>query len=163
MEEDGNVSIGGMFSVIKRINTRKGDPMAFATLEDLTGSIEVVFFPRTYQQFQKLLVSDAAVLVKGKLNAGGEEPKIMADEITTLHKKMDGELYIRTDGVGREVLSKIKIILKSYPGPSPVFLYNKMERKLSKTSRDHWVDLSSQVAGELKRLVGTANVKIKEL
>ncbi len=163
LEEDGNVTIGGMFNSIKRINTRKGDPMAFATLEDLTGSIEVVFFPRPYQQFQKLLVSDAAVLVKGKLNAGGEEPKVLADEILSLHKRMDGELYIKTDGMSRDDLSRVKVILRSYPGPSPVFLYNQKEKKLSKTSGDHWVDLSSPVTGELKKMLGASNVRIKEL
>ncbi|KJS15854.1 MAG: DNA polymerase III subunit alpha [Peptococcaceae bacterium BRH_c4b] len=163
LQEDGNVTIGGMFNSIKRINTRKGDPMAFATLEDLTGSIEVVFFPRPYQQYQKLLVSDAAVLVKGKLNAGGEEPKVLADEILSLHKKMDGELYIKTDGMSRDDLSRVKMILRSYPGPSPVFLYNQKEKKLSKTSGDHWVDLSSPVTGELKKMLGASNVRIKEL
>lgn len=163
MEEECSITVGGMFTSIKRITTRKGDPMAFANLEDLTGSIEVVLFPRPYQQHQKMLVNDTAVLVRGKLNPGGEDPKILADEIVSLGKRVEGELYIKTDGISREVFTDIKKILKSHPGSSPVFLFNQNEKKLSKTSREFWVELSSPVAIELKRLLGPANVKVKEL
>ena len=64
------VWIGGLLGGLRVQNTKKGDLMARASLEDLGGSLDVVFFPKTYAKFSALLQADTPVLVKG--NVGGE-------------------------------------------------------------------------------------------
>ena len=73
------VALAGMVVWVREIITKKGDPMAFVGLEDLQGSIELVVFPRTYAQIRELLQVDKLLLVRGKVDAAGREPKILCD------------------------------------------------------------------------------------
>ncbi len=59
------VLVGGLVSSLKQLTTKKGEPMVFATVEDLTGSVEVVAFNSTYAQARDALVQDAILIVKG--------------------------------------------------------------------------------------------------
>ncbi|MFZ5650482.1 MAG: DNA polymerase III subunit alpha [Bacillota bacterium] len=156
------VTCGGMLTSVKRINTKKGDPMAFANLEDLTGSLEVVFFPKVYREYQKMIQNDAVVMVRGKANPSGDEVKIQAEEVQPLIKKVCGDVYLRLDGAVPETLDNIKIILRSYPGESRVFLYFEKEKRLRQISKENWVDISGPALGELRKLLGSHNVKVKE-
>ena len=72
------VTVGGILSGVQRKVTRQGNPWAAATLEDLEGAIEVLFFPATYQQCSLLLAEDAILLVKGRLDRREESPKLIA-------------------------------------------------------------------------------------
>ncbi len=76
------VTVAGLLTGIRTITTRKGDPMAFAQLEDLTGSIEAVVFPRTYELVKAALDDGAPVLVKGKLNERNDSVSLIVDELT---------------------------------------------------------------------------------
>ena len=84
LPDGNNLLVAGIISTIKRITSRKGDPMAFLTLEDLTGSCEVVVFPQVYRRHFSLLDLKVPLLLKGKLNNNGEETKILAEEIQPL-------------------------------------------------------------------------------
>jgi len=163
LEEKSAVSCAGMITTIKRINTKKGDPMAFGTLEDLTGNLEVVFFPRVYKEYQKLIENDSVVVIKGKTGSNGETVKILADEVLPLSKRINGDLYLRLDDITPEVMDSIKIILNSYPGASKVFLFFEKEKKLKQIPKDHWVDISGPLLGEMRKLLGGRNVKVKEM
>ena len=81
---DSEISIAGMPSSIKVIRTRKGDKMAFVTLEDDTGAVEVVFFSDAYQSARVALESDQPVLVRGKKDGRGEGDKLLAESVERL-------------------------------------------------------------------------------
>ncbi len=67
--KDGErATVGGMISQIKRLRTKKGDPMVFATLEDLQGSVELVIFADVLEEAGGAVEQDAVVLVKGKVD-----------------------------------------------------------------------------------------------
>ncbi len=163
LEEEDQIVCGGMITSIKRINTKKGAQMAFITMEDLTGNIEVVFFPRAYQQYQEYLISDAVVLVRGKASKSGENAKIFVDEVQSIIKKNGGELYLRVDEVSPLVIDKIKLLLKTYPGSSKVYLYFEKQKKLTMISQDNWVDLSDSLITEMRGLLGKKNIRIKSI
>ena len=61
------VTVGGILTGLQRRLTKKGDPWASATLEDLAGGVEVAFFPKVYAECALLLAEDAIVLVKGRV------------------------------------------------------------------------------------------------
>jgi DNA polymerase III subunit alpha len=76
--------IGGIVTGVKRTVTKGGSAMAFLTLEDLTGAVEVIVFPKTYEQSHFLLKRDSVVVVKGKLDISEQQVKILAERIMTL-------------------------------------------------------------------------------
>jgi DNA polymerase III subunit alpha len=68
-QRDGDwVKVGGMITESKKIRTRTGTPMMFATLDDLDGSIEIVVFEKSLEAVEKLLATDAIVLVRGRVD-----------------------------------------------------------------------------------------------
>ena len=66
------VSIGGLIVEMKTMMTKKGQMMAFLTLEDLYGRIEVVVFPKTYDDYRRYLKQDQPVVIKGRINYNEE-------------------------------------------------------------------------------------------
>ena len=77
------VRVAGLITRIRPHTTKKGDPMAFVTLEDLQGNIDLVIFPRTWKLVQSFVDFDEIVMVDGKIDTYGAEPKILVDKITT--------------------------------------------------------------------------------
>jgi DNA polymerase-3 subunit alpha len=75
------VTIVGMVNYMRPIITRKGDPMAFVQLGDLQGSVEVVVFPKVYQETQELWQPDRILIVRGRVDAGGHEPKVICESV----------------------------------------------------------------------------------
>ncbi len=78
------VILGGLVVGLKMITTRKGEPMCFFYLEDLTSRAEIVVFPKVYARFRHLLRPDAVILVNGTVNNNGEGNKVAADNIADL-------------------------------------------------------------------------------
>jgi DNA polymerase III alpha subunit/intein/homing endonuclease len=77
------VTLAGVITNIRTINTKKGDQMAFVQLEDLQGSCEVVFFPKAYIECKEKLVVDAVVIVKGKAQTRENQTTLLADLVQT--------------------------------------------------------------------------------
>ncbi|HKX17469.1 MAG TPA: DNA polymerase III subunit alpha [bacterium] len=78
------VTVGGLVGTVKRSMTRSGSTMAFVTLEDLSGSIEVLMFPRAYEQYGLALKRDAVVLMRGRLDVEEQSVKLLCDEVIAL-------------------------------------------------------------------------------
>jgi DNA polymerase-3 subunit alpha len=83
VEPEERVRLAGLIIRIRHHQTKTGQSMAFVTLEDLQGEIELVIFPRTWAKVMGALHIDDIVLVNGKVDNKGSEPKILVDNITT--------------------------------------------------------------------------------
>lgn len=121
------VTMGGVVDGIKEITTKKGDRMAFLTLQDLTGSCEVVVFPALYKQHPALLKKDATIFIRGRVNSRDDIPKVLAEEAVPLDevKRRFTRLVsidLHTAGLDPELLEKLKGILNSHRGKVPVYL-----------------------------------------
>ena len=77
------VRLAGMISTLRTLTTKKGDPMAFATLEDLDGKIDLVLFPRTWQACRDNVGVDQVMLVTGKVQVKGEDQNLIVDRVET--------------------------------------------------------------------------------
>ncbi len=77
------VRVAGIITRIRPHTTKTGKAMGFVTLEDLQGNIELVVFPRTWERFAPLIEHDAIVLIDGKVDAAGAEPKVLVDAVAT--------------------------------------------------------------------------------
>ena len=120
------VTVGGIVSGVQRKVTRQGSTWAAATLEDLEGAIEVLFFPATYAQCMSQIIDDAIIVVRGRLDRREEVPKLVAMEVST------PDVTAGTTGPfvvsmleGRcvpPVIERLKEVLRAHPGPTEVNL-----------------------------------------
>jgi DNA polymerase-3 subunit alpha len=127
-ESGREVTLCGVVSAFKEITTRKGERMAFATLEDLKGVIEVILFPDVFLSSLPYLKGDDPILVKGILDTGEDNPKIKANDVAPLSKIKERSIsgvHIRltTPGLTRDLLERLKAILLGRNGLCPVFLH----------------------------------------
>jgi DNA polymerase-3 subunit alpha len=128
-ESEREVRIGGMLSTIKKITTKKGDPMGFVTFEDLSGTIEVILFPEIFRKYDTLLEADHPLLIKGKLSFETDNNnKIIASEIVPLdqaHEIATPDIHLKCSisKLGIEQVEKVKNIIKNNPGKSKIFLH----------------------------------------
>ena len=85
-EEDDQkrIILGGMIDNFKINTTKRGDTMATCQFEDLTGSVDVLVFPKTFMRYREMIQKDAIVLIKGRYMAQDDNPKVSADEILPL-------------------------------------------------------------------------------
>ncbi len=77
------VTLAGLVTSVRVINTKKGDQMAFVQLEDLSGGVEVTIFPRVYAEYRAKLVVDELVLVRGTAQTRNNATSVLADSIYT--------------------------------------------------------------------------------
>ncbi len=120
------VTIGGIVSEVKQVTTKRGDLMVFLSLDDPTGSAEVVVFNAAYNNGRDLCVTDRIVIVKGRIDhkqAG--ETKVIAMELSAFaevaeRREVRFALDARQAPAG--VIRELARLVKEYPGESPVFL-----------------------------------------
>jgi DNA polymerase-3 subunit alpha len=85
------IQVMGMVASVHTIITKKGDPMAFVSVEDITGNLEVVVFPRLYEETRELWAEDRLVVVRGKADVRDERPALVADMAREYDSLLDGE------------------------------------------------------------------------
>jgi DNA polymerase-3 subunit alpha len=122
------VRIGGLVQSIKSIKTKRGDSMAFVTVEDLHGSVEVIVFSRVYAAVSDLLVEDQPVLVQGQLQREEQNVRILAETIIAMDKAEETwtasiHLNLDIERTDRNALCKLHDILKRYPGTCRAYLH----------------------------------------
>lgn len=128
LKDSTAVTIGGMIANLNIKKTKRGDSMAIAWLEDVSGSVEVVIFPKAYSRSMMALECEEPVLVVGKVNQSESAPKIHADEIIPLGEAPERivkkvHLKLIATGLDGGGLKELKRIFKSYKGNSPVILH----------------------------------------
>ena len=122
------IRIGGMVRDVKVIRTKKGDSMAFVTLEDMHGTVEITVFTSLYADTSSLLVEDNAVLVQGQVQKEEKSIKILADSIITMDKAEEtwtANVHLNLDisGLQKHHLLELQETLKKYPGSCEVYLH----------------------------------------
>jgi DNA polymerase-3 subunit alpha len=162
---DGEVvTVGGIVSSLKQLTTKKGEPMVFATLEDVTGACEVVAFNSVYQQARDLLLQDRVLVVKGRVDHKQQgETKLVALEVTAFEATPERkEVRLKVDariapaGIVRELAS----LVKDFPGEAPVYLdlLTSMGSKLLELGPNYRVQPVPDFFAEVKALLGEAAV-----
>ena len=156
--------IGGLISEMSVKLTKKNQNMAFITLEDLRGTVEVVVFPRQYATYQSLLREDAKVFIKGTTQISEEESKVICNQIISFEDSRQ-ELWIQF--ADKEAFFKeedaLKGILTSYPGKNPVVIYCKTERAVNRLGRDYMVSGDENLLFDLEKRYGKENIRVRSL
>ena len=128
MSDGGAARIGGLISASKVIRTKKGDLMAFVTLTDLGGSVEVVVFSDLYANTVDLLFEDSAVLIQGQIQKDENSVKIIADQVVGMDKAEDtwtAAVHIHLDATqtDRDLIVRLREVLGKHQGGCQTFLH----------------------------------------
>ena len=154
------VTVGGILAGITRKMTKQGAPWATAMLEDLDGGVEVLFFPNTYTAVAHLVVEDAIVLIKGRLDKREDVPRIIAMDILTpdLSVGARGPLAINMSAARctLPLVERLKEVLSAHPGTTDVHLILTGSEASTKLRLDDAVRVTTTPAliADLKALLG---------
>jgi DNA polymerase-3 subunit alpha len=156
------VKIGGILSGVTRKVTKKGDAWAAATLEDLGGAIEVLFFPTSYQLYATAIADDAIVIVKGKVDKRDDVPKLIAMDMTIpdLTTGADGSapivLQLPVTKCVPPVVEQLRDVLRTHPGTTEVHLRLRGNQKTTVVRLDDKLRVTPGPAlhADLKQLLG---------
>jgi DNA polymerase-3 subunit alpha len=124
------VTVGGIVSAIKHLTTKKGEPMVFMRLDDVTGGAEVVVFNSVYAQSRELCLVDRILIVKGRVDHKQEgETKLLAMEVSPFEAVAERkEVTIKIDAriAPAGVVKDLALLVKDFPGESRVNLLLEM-------------------------------------
>lgn len=119
------VTVGGIVGALKHLTTKKGEPMVFMRLDDLTGSTEVVVFNSVLSGARELLSPDAILVVKGRVDHKEGEIKMVAVEVTAFEASPERrrvELRIDATRAQAGVVRELAALVREYPGEAAVVL-----------------------------------------
>ncbi|MFR2782112.1 MAG: DNA polymerase III subunit alpha [Clostridium sp.] len=157
--------IGGLVTGKTVKTTRTGQLMAFITLEDLMGSVEVIVFPRDYENNRDLLTEDEKLFIRGRVSLGDEPVGKLVCEQVIPFDAVPRQLWLQFEDMAGYQATEAELmeLLKSSEGNDQVIIYLKKERA-KKMLPPNWNVMAD--AGLLNRLyckVGEKNVKVVEM
>lgn len=158
------VIVGGMIADKTIKYTKTSKVMAFFTLEDLVGTVEVVVFPRDYEKWQKYLNEDARVFVQGHVDAGDDRASKLILEKVRSFDEMPKEVWIQfkdRDDYGKNEEELLRN-LRSVPGKSSVVIYLKDVNAMKRLPAGYHVQITDSWTEEMKAKYGSSNVKVVE-
>ena len=158
------VIIGGMITEKTIKYTRNNKVMAFLTVEDLLGTVEIVVFPRDYEKWQSMLNEDARVFVQGRVNAEDDKPSKLILEKVRAFEDMPQELWIQFKDKAEYAEKEQELLetLKGYAGVSAVVIYLKDVNAMKRLPAGYHARISDSLTGELRKKYGESNVKVVE-
>ena len=158
------VIIGGMITEKTIKYTRNNKVMAFLTVEDLLGTVEIVVFPRDYEKWQSMLNEDARVFVQGRVNAEDDKPSKLILEKVRAFEDMPQELWIQFKDKAEYAEKEQELFetLKGYAGVSAVVIYLKDVNAMKRLPAGYHARISDSLTGELRKKYGESNVKVVE-
>jgi DNA polymerase III subunit alpha len=158
------VLVGGLVSSMKQLTTKKGEPMVFATLEDLTGAVEVVAFNSVLAHARDVLMLDAVLVVKARVDHKQMgETKLVALEISgfeAMPERREVRLKVDARIAPAGVVRELAAVVKDFPGEAPVYLdlVTSNGPKLLELGPDYRVRPVPDFFAEVKALLGEAAV-----
>ncbi|WP_232698893.1 DNA polymerase III subunit alpha [Brevibacillus daliensis] len=150
----------GMVLEAKRIQTKKGDPMAFLTLEDMTAQIEAIIFPKVFEHAQSFLYNEAIIVLEARVDKQGDIPKLIANRIWNAKDlpkpKIENVFFIKiVAGMEKsESMVALKELLASNQGEIPVLLHYESNRKTIRLPSQFWIKDDKEVLQKISDLIG---------
>jgi DNA polymerase-3 subunit alpha len=159
--DGSDVKVGGLLSEVKPHTAKNGKPMAFATLEDESGTIDLVVFPDTFDKVRNLIKPDSVVLVRGKAKLNGRT-SILAEQVLTLdsaREKLASTVHVNlpSPSLMPTTLNEIKALCQQYVGSCSLLLHlePQPDRKVVIKSRTLTVSPSPDLLTGISRIVGS--------
>ena len=169
-EEEGMVNVapgkdyilGGIASVVNIKLTRNNQRMAFITLEDLVGSVEVIVFPRDFEKYRELIEEGRKYIISGKASLEeNDAAKLIAGKIIPF-EELPREVWLQFENKAEleRVEDELNKIFEGNKGNARVMLYCREERQVKQVNAIRGISYAEAVIDELKHKLGSDNVKI---
>lgn len=160
------VTLAGMVTSSRNILTKKGDKMSFLNLEDLSGKIECIVFPKVFSEFEEILGEDEPLLMDGYVNTNEDPKKFFPERIKKLMEQREERvtgvrISVKMSSVDGKILSKFKRTLLSYRGTVPmhVIFEDNHGRARLPLGEDFLINPSPQFAAQVNDLFNDNCVK----
>ena len=168
LRDKETVSLFGIVTAVKEISTKNGDRMAFVTLEDLRGSVELIAFPDLYKSKMLYLIKDSPVLVRGQVDIGEEVIKLLLTDVqplSDLEGKPEGELEIvlPIEALSGEVLRQIRTAAANFRGPIPLRLRLHLDQETAvviEAGEGLRVRPAPEFISEVEKIAGSGSVVV---
>ena len=163
--KDGEkVVVGGMLTAKTIKHTKTGKTMAFVTLEDLVGTVEVVIFPRDYENNRNMLEEDSKVFIQGRVSTEDDRPSKLICERVQAFEDVPRELWIQfadleTFQNGEQALHDI---LRTSDGRDRVIIYLKKQRAVKRLTGNWDIHIDEDLVAKIGSRFGVENVKVVE-
>ena len=164
VEDEAKTIVGGMITSITSKITKTNQMMAFFTIEDLYGTVEVVAFPRDYEKNRSMLLQDKKVFVVGKVKTEADRAaKIFLNRIIPFDE-MPKELWIKFENIEgfQKMEEKLERDLFSQKGNCLVNIYCVQEKAKKSYGKTKGIYLSEEILKNLEEEYGTENVRVVE-
>lgn len=165
--ERRSCNVGVYIEDVRKIRTKKGESMAFLTINDESGEMPAVVFPDVYRKSLPLLKKGEVVLLTGYLEMRNRGKQFVVQKIKgirELKEEISICLFIKITEekhTGPD-LRTLKTILVNNKGTSPVILYYEKTGRTIQLSYRHWINPDERVIGKIKELFGKENVVLKK-
>lgn len=150
---------------IKKIQTKRGEPMAFMAISDSSGEATAILFPDMYRKVSKLCKEEALLVVTGKAEWKKDELNIIVNKVSPLTAESVSSLslYIRFNDLSseKEVLNRVLSVLTEYKGETPVIIYDAAAKRTEKLKSKYNVSADEECVMKLTELLGQNNVIVK--
>ena len=156
-------TIGGMVAAKTVKMTKNNQNMAFITLEDLMGSIEVVVFPKKYEQYRQYLEQDSKIFVYGRASISEDEGKMLLEKVVPF-SDMPKQVYVQCDNKDDYMKKEESLfdVIDAYPGESAVVVVLKEEKMMKPLGRQFGIEVSEDMLDDMKKLMGEGKVIVKD-
>ena len=164
VEDGARATIGGMITARTVKLTKNGQQMAFVTLEDMVGSVEVIVFPRDYENKKQLLNEDAKVFISGRTSIGDDPAGRLICEQVIPFDEVPKDLWLKfADKTEYDARwPEVTEILRGSDGHDTVIIYLEKERAKKVLPANWHVAASTEVTENLMKIIGEKNVKVVE-
>jgi len=187
--QDTEVRVAGLVREVRRVVTRKGQIMAYASLEDLTGTVDVVLFPRVFEQTRLLFEPDKVVVVAGKVDARAGSTRATGSSSSPVEPEMEAEvetasvvadmawlwddpeclpvarrqlIHVRLPSGDDGLAERLEAVLARHPGSDEVVLHVVVgSREVTVHADRYHVQAGAALAAELDELVGPASTRLE--
>lgn len=188
-----HVRLFAIITAVKLKSTKNNDMMAFVTVEDMSGSMELIVFPQPMRESSNAILEGNIVDIHGTVSVReDEEPKVLCNviklapdkenieqllnsassESQTAHMNNQGGskstpgvtcLCLKVPGLESKEYAEAKLLLDVFEGSTPLILYLSDEKKYVKAPRNMWVQLNTVLENELRKRIGRENVVVKKM
>jgi DNA polymerase-3 subunit alpha len=187
--QDTEVRVAGLVREVRRVVTRKGQIMAYATLEDLTGAVDVVLFPRIFEQTRLLFEPDKVVVVQGKVDARAGNTRATGSAGSPVDPELEAEVetasvvadmawlwddpecvpvarrqlvHVRIPNSDSGLAERLEAVLARHPGQDEVVLHVVVGSREVIVNADRYHVLAGPaLVSEIEELVGQAATKLE--
>lgn len=164
VQDGARETVGGMITGRTIKHTKNNKMMAFLTLEDLLGTVEIVVFPRDYEKYQRLVEQDAKVFIRGRVSEEDDAPSKLICESVIPFAKTKRELWIQYKDKASYLEDEARLfdMLRASDGDDEVVIYCRAEKAVKRLPAGRNIYIEPGILSRLTNYFGESCVKVVE-